>query len=85
MEIKSYERFKTQKELSESILQLMSDRGVKKTHIAREFKRRNIAGSTYPTILKKLDKPDFKFSEIVVLCELLQCDLKELLIKNVKK
>tara|TARA_R110002073_G_scaffold262222_1_gene425105 strand:+ start:127 stop:390 length:264 start_codon:yes stop_codon:yes gene_type:complete len=81
--INKTERFLTSKELRIQVAEIMFTNNIKKTEIASAFKLKKITGSTYPTILKKLDNPsEMKYSEILLLCNVLQCDLKELIIKN---
>lgn len=83
MRINKNQRFKYLEELKYSILYYMNENKVTKKLIASEFKKKNIIGSAYPTILKKLDNPtEFKLSEIVILCNILKCSLNELLIKT---
>jgi hypothetical protein len=49
---------------------------IRKNHLAKSL------GLSYPTMLAKLDSPfSFKVSELLLLCEIVNLDINELLIK----
>jgi hypothetical protein len=49
---------------------------IRKNHLAKEL------SLSYPTMLAKLDSPfSFKVSELLLLCEIVELDINELLIK----
>lgn len=83
IEVNTTCKFVNETEFRKKVRQLMKENNVKKTDIAVEFKKRGIIGNSYPTILKKLADPvSFQWKEICVLCNILECNLSELLIKK---
>ena len=71
-----FKKFKSEVEVREKIILQRLKYNVKKNALAKEL------GLSYPTILTKLEKPlSFKVSELLVVCNMINIDLSELLIK----
>ena len=71
-----FTQFKKQDEVRNTIILEMMKNKIRKKHLAKEI------GLSYPTMLAKLDSPfSFKVSELLLLCEIVELDINELLIK----
>ena len=71
-----FKKFKAEPEVRETIILKMMWNKVRKNTLANEL------GLSYPTILTKLEKPfSFKVSELLVVCNMINIDISELLIK----
>jgi DNA-binding Xre family transcriptional regulator len=71
-----FTQFKKQDEVRNTIILEMMKNKIRKKHLAKEI------GLSYPTMLAKLDNPFlFKVSELLLLCEIVEIDINELLIK----
>tara|TARA_R100000231_G_C5325991_1_gene164849 strand:+ start:94 stop:318 length:225 start_codon:yes stop_codon:yes gene_type:complete len=71
-----FKKFKSEVEVREKIILQRLKYNVRKNALAKEL------GMSYPTILTKLEKPlSFKVSELLVVCNMINIDLNELLIK----
>ena len=71
-----FTQFKKQDEVRNTIILEMMKNKVRKNHLAKEL------GLSYPTMLAKLDNPfSFRVSELLLLCEIVELDINELLIK----
>ena len=71
-----FKKFKAEPEVRETIILKMMRNKVRKNTLANEL------GLSYPTILTKLEKPfSFKVSELLVVCNMINIDISELLIK----
>ena len=71
-----FKKFKSEVEVREKIILQRLKYNVRKNALAKEL------GMSYPTILTKLEKPlSFKVRELLVVCNMINIDLNELLIK----
>ena len=71
-----FTQFKKQDEVRDTLILEMMKNKVRKNHLAQEL------GLSYHTMLAKLDSPfSFKVSELLLLCEIVELDINELLIK----
>jgi hypothetical protein len=71
-----FTQFKKQDEVRNTIILEMMKNKIRKNHLAKEL------SLSYPTMLAKLDSPfSFKVSELLLLCEIVELDINELLIK----
>ena len=71
-----FTQFKKQDEVRDTLILEMMKNKVRKNHLAKEL------NLSYPTMLSKLEQPfSFKVSELLLLCEVINMDLNELLIK----
>ena len=71
-----FTQFKKQDEVRNTIILEMMKNKIRKKHLAKEL------GLSYPTMLAKLDNPfSFRVSELLLLCEIVELDINELLIK----
>ena len=71
-----FKQFNSQDQVRVTLILEMTKNKVRKNHLAKEL------GLSYPTMLAKLDSPfSFKVSELLLLCEVINMDLNELLIK----
>ena len=71
-----FKQFNSQDQVRETLILEMSKNKVRKNHLAKEL------NLSYPTMLSKLEQPfSFKVSELLLLCEVINMDLNELLIK----
>ena len=71
-----FTQFKAQDEVRETLILEMMKNKVRKNHLAKEL------NLSYPTMLSKLEQPfSFKVSELLLLCEIVELDINELLIK----
>ena len=71
-----FTQFKKQDEVRNTIILEMMKNKVRKNHLAKEL------NLSYPTMLSKLEQPfSFKVSELLLLCEIVELDINELLIK----
>jgi DNA-binding Xre family transcriptional regulator len=72
----NYKVLNTNETVRESIHRIMYRQKIKKIDLAEKM------GLSYPSILNKLNAPGtFKVSEILELCNILNVDINELLIK----
>ena len=71
-----YKVLNTSQDIRESIYRLMIRIKIKKVELAAKMEL------SYPSILNKIDNPGtFKVSELLELCNILNVDINELLIK----
>jgi hypothetical protein len=71
-----FTQFKKQDEVRDTLVLEMMKNKIRKNYLAIEL------GLSYPTILSKLDSPfSFKVSELLLLCQIVDIDINELLIK----
>jgi hypothetical protein len=71
-----FKQFNSQDEVRDTLILEMMKNKVRKNHLAKEL------NLSYPTMLSKLEQPfSFKVSELLLLCEVINMDLNELLIK----
>ena len=71
-----YKVLNTSQDIRESIYRLMIRQKIRKVELAEKM------GLSYPSILNKVDNPGtFKVSELLELCNILNVDINELLIK----
>jgi hypothetical protein len=71
-----FTQFKKQDEVRDTLILEMMKNKIRKNYLAIEL------GLSYPTMLAKLDSPfSFKVSELLLLCEIVELDINELLIK----
>ena len=71
-----YKLLNTSQDIRESIYRLMIRNKIKKVELASKMEL------SYPSILNKIDNPGtFKVSELLELCNILNVDINELLIK----
>ena len=71
-----FTQFKKQDEVRNTLILEMMKNKIRKNHLAKSL------GLSYPTMLAKLDNPfSFKVSELLLLCEIVELDINELLIK----
>jgi hypothetical protein len=71
-----FTQFKKQDEVRNTLILEMMKNKVRKNHLAKEL------NLSYPTMLSKLEQPfSFKVSELLLLCEIVELDINELLIK----
>jgi hypothetical protein len=71
-----FKQFNSQDQVRDTLILEMMKNKVRKNHLAKEL------GLSYPTMLSKLECPfSFKVSELLLLCEVINMDLQELLIK----
>ena len=71
-----YKVLSTSQDIRESIYRLMIRNKIRKVELAEKM------GLSYPSILNKVDNPGtFKVSELLELCNILNVDINELLIK----
>ena len=71
-----YKLLNTSQDIRESIYRLMIRQKIRKVQLADEMEL------SYPSILNKIDNPGtFKVSELLKLCNILNVDINELLIK----
>ena len=71
-----FTQFKAQDEVRETLILEMMKNKVRKNHLAKAL------NLSYPTMLSKLEQPfTFKVSELLLLCEIVELDINELLIK----
>ena len=71
-----FKQFNSQDKVKNTLILEMMKNKVRKNHLAKEL------GLSYPTMLAKLDSPfSFKVSELLLLCEIVELDINELLIK----
>jgi hypothetical protein len=71
-----FTQFKKQDEVRDTLILEMMKNKVRKNHLAKEL------NLSYPTMLSKLEQPfSFKVSELLLLCEIVELDINELLIK----
>ena len=71
-----YKVLNTSQDIRESIYRLMARERIKKNSLAEKM------GCSYPTLLNKIESPGtFKVSELLELCNILNVDINELLIK----
>ena len=71
-----FKQFNSQDQVRDTLILEMMKNKVRKNHLAKEL------NLSYPTMLSKLECPfSFKVSELLLLCEVINMDLQELLIK----
>lgn len=71
-----YKLLNTSQDIRESIYRLMIRNKIRKVELASKMEL------SYPSILNKIDNPGtFKVSELLKLCNILNVDINELLIK----
>jgi|TARA_R100000781_G_scaffold15258_2_gene12593 DNA-binding Xre family transcriptional regulator len=71
-----YKVLNTSQDIRESIYRLMIRNKIRKVELADKM------GLSYPSILNKIESPGtFKVSELLELCNILNVDINELLIK----
>ena len=71
-----FKQFNSQDKVRDTLILEMMKNKVRKNHLAKEL------NLSYPTMLSKLEQPfSFKVSELLLLCEVINMDLNELLIK----
>ena len=71
-----YKLLNTSQDIRESIYRLMIRNKIKKVELASKMEL------SYPSILNKIENPGtFKVSELLELCNILNVDINELLIK----
>jgi len=71
-----YKVLNTSQDIRESIYRLMIRNKIRKVELAEKM------ALSYPSILNKIDNPGtFKVSELLKLCNILNVDINELLIK----
>ena len=71
-----FKQFNSQDQVRDTLILEMMKNKVRKNHLAKEL------NLSYPTMLSKLEQPfSFKVSELLLLCEVINMDLQELLIK----
>ena len=71
-----FKQFNSQDKVRDTLILEMMKNKVRKNHLAKEL------NLSYPTMLSKLEQPfSFKVSELLLLCEVINIDLNELLIK----
>jgi hypothetical protein len=71
-----FTQFKNQDDVRDTLILEMTKNKVRKNHLAKEL------NLSYPTMLSKLEQPfSFKVSELLLLCEIVELDINELLIK----
>ena len=71
-----FKQFNSQDQVRDTLILEMMKNKIRKNYLAIEL------GLSYPTMLAKLDSPfSFKVSELLLLCEVINMDLNELLIK----
>ena len=71
-----FKQFNSQDKVRDTLILEMMKNKVRKNHLAKEL------NLSYPTMLSKLEQPfSFKVSELLLLCEVINMDLQELLIK----
>ena len=71
-----YKLLNTSQDIRESIYRLMIRNKIRKVELASKMEL------SYPSILNKIDNPGtFKVSELLELCNILNVDINELLIK----
>ena len=71
-----YKLLNTSQDIRESIYRLMIRNKIRKVELADKMEL------SYPSILNKIDNPGtFKVSELLELCNILNVDINELLIK----
>jgi|TARA_R110001592_G_scaffold3024_1_gene16837 DNA-binding Xre family transcriptional regulator len=71
-----YKLLNTSQDIRESIYRLMIRQKIRKVQLADEM------DLSYPSILNKIENPGtFKVSELLKLCNILNVDINELLIK----
>lgn len=71
-----FKQFNNQDKVRDTLILEMMKNKVRKNHLAKEL------NLSYPTMLSKLEQPfSFKVSELLLLCEVINMDLNELLIK----
>jgi|TARA_R110002012_G_C11203717_1_gene560229 DNA-binding Xre family transcriptional regulator len=71
-----YKVLNTSQDIRESIYRLMIRNKIRKIQLADQM------GLSYPSILNKIESPGtFKVSELLELCNILNVDISELLIK----
>ena len=71
-----FKQFNSQDKVRDTLILEMTKNKVRKNHLAKEL------NLSYPTMLSKLEQPfSFKVSELLLLCEVINMDLNELLIK----
>tara|TARA_R100001594_G_scaffold42059_3_gene74125 strand:- start:1384 stop:1608 length:225 start_codon:yes stop_codon:yes gene_type:complete len=71
-----YKILNTSQDIRESIYRLMIRNKIKKISLAEKLRM------SYPSVLTKIDNPGtFKVSELLELCNILNVDINELLIK----
>ena len=71
-----YKLLNTSQDIRESIYRLMIRQKIRKVQLADEM------DLSYPSILNKIENPGtFKVSELLELCNILNVDINELLIK----
>ena len=74
--IMKFKQFNNQDQVRDALILEMMKNKVRKNHLAKEL------NLSYPTMLSKLEQPfSFKVSELLLLCEVINMDLNELLIK----
>ena len=71
-----FTQFKKQEDVRDTLILEMMKNKIRKKTLAIEL------SLSYPTMLYKLDNPfSFKVSELLLLCEIVELDINELLIK----
>lgn len=71
-----YKKFRSQEEVRDILILEMNKHKVRKTTLAQEM------SVSYPTILSKLDRPfSFSVSELLLVCDFLNLNMNDLLIK----
>ena len=71
-----YKLLNTSQDIRESIYRLMIRQKIRKVQLADEM------DLSYPSILNKIENPGtFKVSELLIICNILNVDINELLIK----
>ena len=71
-----FKQFNSQDKVRDTLILEMMKNKVRKNHLAKEL------NLSYPTMLSKLEQPfSFKVSELLLLCEVINMDLNELLVK----
>ena len=71
-----FKQFNSQDQVRDTLILERMKNKVRKNHLAKEL------NLSYPTMLSKLEQPfSFKVSELLLLCEVINMDLQELLIK----
>ena len=71
-----FTKLKTNQEVSECLILHLSKNKITKKHIEKSM------GVSYPTILKFIDNPgSLKYSQLVLLCKVIDIDIIELITK----
>jgi DNA-binding Xre family transcriptional regulator len=71
-----FKQFKSQDEVRNTLYLALTNNKIRKTNLAMEL------SVSYPTILSKLERPfSFSVSELLSVCEFVDLDINDLLIK----